>query len=115
MQNVSQVLWCLTSNTAALFSPVGRFSMPVTRFLMPRMKVPPRTATRNQPAHIQYMVVLLTKIEAMMTKVAHGITLRVIHKICRMDRIRGMSGFPVLVWVGSQREAGVLFISILVL
>ena len=99
MQKVSQVLWCLTSSTAALVSPVGRFSMPVTRFLMPRISVPPVTATRSQPAHIQYMVVLLTKIEAMMTKMAHGITVTAIQSRCSMDRIRGISGVPVVALV----------------
>jgi hypothetical protein len=39
---------------------------------MPRMKVPPLTATRSQPAHIQYMVLLLTNSEAITTKVAQG-------------------------------------------
>ena len=53
IENVSQVLWCLTSRTQALVWPVGRLLMPVTRFLIPRIAVPPLTATRSQPAHSQ--------------------------------------------------------------
>ena len=35
IKNVSYVDWCLHSNTAPLFSPWGRCSMPVTRYWMP--------------------------------------------------------------------------------
>jgi hypothetical protein len=38
--------------------------------------------------------VLLTKNEAMMTKMAHGITVMAIQSMCNIDRIRGMSDFP---------------------
>ena len=41
---VSQVDWCLTSRTAGSRSPVGRFSQPVMRLRMPRIRVPPATA-----------------------------------------------------------------------
>jgi hypothetical protein len=38
------------------------------------------------------MVVLLTNSEAMTTNSAHGITVRISHSMCRMDRIKGMAG-----------------------
>ena len=94
MVSASQVDWCLTSSTTALFSPVGRFSMPVMRFLMPRMTLPLSTDNLSQRAHIQYMVVLLTKNDAATTNSAQGITVRINHSMCSTERIKAMAGFP---------------------
>ena len=101
--SVSQVDWCLTSNTAALFSPVGRFSMPVMRFWMPKMAVPLSTASLSQRAHIQYIVVLLTNSEAMTTNSAHGMTVRISHNMCKTERIRGMANLRRLGRLGNEK------------
>ncbi len=53
MLKVSQSDWCLTSSTAGAVLPTGRFSNPITWLRMPRITVPPSTASLSQRAHIQ--------------------------------------------------------------
>src|SRR5574337_1887722 len=94
---VSQVDWCLHSSTAASVSPCGRFSQPVIRFSMPRIRLPLLTAMRSQPAQIQYMRVGLTNSDAMIANVAHGMTVIPIHNRCSSERITAIAqpcGWP---------------------
>jgi hypothetical protein len=79
IKNVSHVDWCLTNKMTGSFSPSGKFSMPVMRFSMPKMKVPLLMALRSQAAHHQYKRLLLMNIEANTTTKAQGMTVTVIH------------------------------------
>ena len=79
IKKVSHVDWCLTNKMTGSFSPRGKFSMPVMRFSMPKMKVPLLMALRSQPAHHQYSRLLLMNKEPSTTTSAQGITVSVIH------------------------------------
>jgi hypothetical protein len=78
IKKVSQVDWCLTNKMTGSFSPRGKFSMPVMRFSMPKMKVPLLIALRSHPAHHQYKRLLLMNKDPATTTKAQGITVIVI-------------------------------------
>jgi hypothetical protein len=58
---------------------MGKFSMPVMRFSMTKMKVPLWMALRSHAAHHQYKRLLLMNMDATTTTRAQGMTVMVIH------------------------------------
>jgi hypothetical protein len=81
IKKVSHVDWCLTNKMTGSFSPRRKFSMPVMRFSMPKMKVPLLMAFRSQAAHHQYKRLLLMNKDAKTTTKAQGMTVIVIHSM----------------------------------
>ena len=64
IRKVSKVDWCLTSRIAGLVLPVGRFSIPVTRTLIPSRTRAPSICHPSQRAAIQNICSPLLQSEA---------------------------------------------------
>ena len=88
--SASQVDWCLTSSTAESSVPVGRFSMPVMRFWIPKISVPLSTDNFSQRAQAQYTRVGPENSRITNTDEAQGMTVMAKKSRCATERIKGI-------------------------